>query len=237
MTKQTRGGGKPLSTYEPRAFPGTDTLEGRFTIVEPITDETRFGELWEAFSKDREGAIWRWLFNGPFETRDAFEASARDLYLREGHRFYAVISKASGKAVGVLALFRADLKNGVIEIGHVCFGPDLQRTRASTEAFYLTMKLVLETLGYRRLEWKCNDLNLPSKRAAERLGFSYEGLFRQHMIAKGENRDTAWYSVLDHEWPRLDAAFGVWLAEENFERDGTQRKALGTLTHSETGSL
>ncbi|MEN3792603.1 GNAT family protein [Fulvimarina sp. MAC3] len=224
-----------LSTYSPPDFPPAETLVGRTVRLEPINDDRRFGELWDAYSADEAGALWRWLPSGPFETEADYRDYASTTYFKDGHRFYAFVPEETGRAAGACALFRADLPNGVIEIGHVCLAPSMQRTIAATEGFFLLARLVLGTLGYRRYEWKCNDNNGPSKRAAERLGFSYEGLFRQHQIVKGENRDTAWYSMLDREWPALEPAYERWLDAANFNADAKQLTPLGVLTAEALG--
>ena len=215
-----------LGAYAPRRFPPAETLEGRSVALEPIVDASRFNELWDAFSKDEDGRIWDWLAGGPFGDFESFSRYASKTYLAEGHRFYAFVPRESGRAQGVAALFRADPANGVIELGHICLAPSLQRTVAASEGFFLMMGLVLGPLGYRRLEWKCNDGNEGSKRAAARLGFTYEGLFRQHMIVKGRNRDTAWFSLLDSEWPARREAFQAWLSPDNFGADGRQLRSL-----------
>ena len=142
---------------------------------------------------------------------------------------FAVIDLASGKAVGTLALMRIDPANGVIEVGHVIFSPALQQSALSTEAQFLLMAYAFDTLGYRRYEWKCDDLNLPSRRAAERLGFVYEGTFRQAVLYKGRSRDTAWYAIIDSQWPALKAAFGAWLAPSNFDEQGRQHQPLSAF--------
>lgn len=216
-----------LAAYVPRGFPPAESLEGQNVTLEPIVDDSRFAELWDAFSSDEHGRIWDWLAGGPFGDFESFSRYASRAYLAEGHRFYAFVPRVSGRAEGVAALFRADLANGAIELGHICLAPSLQRTVAASEGFFLMMELVLGALGYRRLEWKCNDGNEGSKRAAARLGFTYEGLFRQHMIVKGRNRDTAWFSLLDSEWPAQRKAFQAWLSTENFDAEGRQLKSLG----------
>ncbi len=143
--------------------------------------------------------------------------------------FHAIVPSSSNRAEGVAALMRIDPANGVIEIGHICLSPGLQQTRAATEAFALLFSRVFDELGYRRLEWKCNDQNMPSKRAAARLGFTFEGVFRQHMVTKGRNRDTAWFSIVDAEWPKVKAGFDAWLQPENFDARGRQRRSLSQL--------
>lgn len=218
--------GTDLGGFAPRAWPGTEPLDGRFVRVEPIVDDRRFDELHEAFAADRSGRIFDYMAYGPFADRAAFHRFARDVYLKDGLRFHALVPAATGRASGVAALMRADRGNGVIEIGHICLAPSLQQTAAASEALFLIMDRALGELGYRRLEWKCDDRNLPSRRAAERLGFGYEGTFRQHLIVKGRNRDTAWFSILDHEWPALRQGFEAWLSPENIDADGRQRRRL-----------
>lgn len=218
-----------LSTYVPRARPNQLHAEGRTVTLERIEDERRFDELYDSFVADGAGALWTWLPYGPFADREAFKDFARRTYLGEDPAFYAIIPAASGKAAGVAALMRTDTLNGVTEIGHVCLSPALQRTPVATEAFFLFMQHVFDDLGYRRFEWKCNDANAPSKRAAERLGFVWEGLFRQHLIVKGANRDTAWYAILDGEWPKLKQAFDAWLDPANFGADGRQLRSLADI--------
>jgi RimJ/RimL family protein N-acetyltransferase len=214
-----------LAHFEPRALPGTEPTEGRHVRVEPIVDERRFDELYDAFAADRSGRIFDYLAYGPFDDRAAFLEFAREIYLGGAMRFHAVVPASTGRATGVAALMRADPANGVIEIGHICLAPSLQQTVASTEGLFLIMSRAFE-LGYRRLEWKCDDRNLPSRRAAERFGFRYEGTFRQHMIVKNRNRDTAWFSILDSEWPALRGGFEEWLDPENFDPSGRQIRRL-----------
>ena len=215
----------PLDRWSARPRPGHEPLSGASVRVEPIGDASRFGELYEAFTAPGSGALWDYLPYGPFPDRAGFEGFAERTYRTEDPLFHAIVPASSGKAEGVASLMRIDPPNGVVEIGHICLGPGLQGTQAASEAFYLLFRRVFDELGYRRLEWKCNDANAPSKRAAERLGFTFEGLFRQHMIVKGANRDTAWYAILDSEWPALQTAFEGWLAVDNF-KDGVQIKGL-----------
>ena len=183
--------------------------------------------LWQA--AHGQDQVWDWLADGPY----ASEADlAADLALKEtgaAARFFALIPAATGHAAGYASYMRMDPANGVIEVGNVMFSPALQRTSAATEAMCLMARHIFEDLGYRRYEWKCNALNLPSRRAAERLGFTYEGIFRQHMIVKGGSRDTAWFAMLDSEWPARKRAFEAWLAGENFDAQGRQIRALGAF--------
>ncbi|GGE25157.1 acetyltransferase GCN5 [Aureimonas endophytica] len=220
---------RDLSHWTPRPLPGTTAIAGRFVTAEPITDARRFDELFEAYAADRDGALWRWLPYGPFASREAFHVFAEKTYRGADPLFHALIPAETGRAAGVAALMRLDAANGVAEVGHIALSPALQRRPAATEAQYLLMRRVFDELGYRRYEWKCNDRNEPSKRAAERLGFSFEGLFRQHLVVKGENRDTAWFSIIDSEWPELKAAFEAWLVPENFDGEGRQRRSLGEI--------
>ena len=215
-----------LAAWMPRQRPDGMSVTGTSVAVERIVDDRRFDELYDAFSADAEGALYQWLPYGPFDSRADFKDFARRTYIGGETCFYAIIPSTSGKAEGVAALMRTDTQMGVTEIGHICLAPSLQRTRAATEAFALFMAYVFDDLGYRRFEWKCDNGNVPSKRAAARLGFVEEGLFRQHMIVKGRNRDTAWLSIVDSEWPSLRHAFDQWLDPANFDGAGRQIKPL-----------
>ncbi len=205
--------------------PERRTLEGRWCRVEPLDVARHARELWAANSLDPEGRMWTYLFSGPFSS---FEEYRDWLAPRESSTdplFFAFVDKVRGQAVGMGAYLRIDPPNGVVEVGHLAFSPLMQRTQVATEAMYLVMRNAF-ALGYRRYEWKCDALNARSRRAAERLGFSFEGVFRQAIVYKGRNRDTAWYSVVDREWPALDAAFRPWLDPANFDADGRQRRSL-----------
>jgi RimJ/RimL family protein N-acetyltransferase len=186
--------------------------------------------LHAACALDREGRMWTYLFDGPFATeagfRDWLEARAGS----EDPLFFAIVDAATGRPAGLASYLRIDPNHGVVEVGHLAFSPLLQRTAAATEAMYLMMRNAFE-LGYRRYEWKCDALNGPSRQAAARLGFRFEGIFRQAIVYKGRSRDTAWYSILDKEWPALARAFEQWLAPENFAADGIQRKRLEEFRH------
>ena len=221
--------GAPVPGWSRRPVPGAVTLEGTYCRLEPL-DVARHGhDLYAAYRAAPDGRDWTYLSVGPFaEAQDYLrhlEAAARS----EDPRHLAVIERKTGKAVGTLALMRMDPTNGVIEVGFVTFSPLLKRTPISTEAQYLLMAHVFDELGYRRYEWKCDSLNAPSRAAAERLGFKFEGIFRQATVYKGRNRDTAWFSILDTEWPAQKQAFQAWLAAENFDEQGQQRKSLGDL--------
>ena len=217
----------PIVDATPAERPGPVVLTGRFAIVEKLDPARHGDDLWQAVKDDE--TLYDYMGFGPFSGKPEFDrwlverAGLADPYA------YAVTDKASGKAVGILTLMEIRPAMRVIEMGNIVYGTPLQRTVAATEAQYLVARYVFETLGYRRYEWKCDALNAPSRRAALRLGFSYEGLFRQHMIVKGRNRDTAWFSMLDGEWPARKAAFERWLDPANFDGDGRQRVSLTVL--------
>jgi len=220
---------RTVAEWKPARMPAPVTLAGRRVTLEPLSAQRHTRALWRAVAGHDE--VWTWLGDGPYrseaELREALaakEAGAAALFLTIHPK---LSTGAPGDAAGYASLMRIDAPNGVIEVGNVMFSPSLQRTAAATEAMYLMARHVFEHLGYRRYEWKCNALNEPSRRAAARLGFSFEGIFRQHMVVKGHSRDTAWYSMLDHEWPHRRAAFEAWLVPENFDPGGYQIHRLG----------
>jgi RimJ/RimL family protein N-acetyltransferase len=202
------------------------TIDGRYVRLEPLDPLKHTDDLYAASHGDDKYLIWQYLFEAPFADHAAFKAHIERKAISEDPLFYAIIDKASGKAVGYATLMRIDVTHRVIEVGNIMYGSPLQKTPGATEAQYLLMRYVFETLGYRRYEWKCNSLNAPSRRAADRFGFSFEGIFRQHMIVRGRNRDTAWYSILDAEWPKQKRAFEAWLDPNNFDSHGRQIKRL-----------
>jgi len=207
----------------PAQLPGTVTLQGRYGTVEKL-DAARHGpSLWDALRG--HDAVWTYMSYGPFADSGAFAAWLAEREQLQDPYYYAVVDKA-GRAIGVFALLEIRPAMRVVEVGHVVYSPALQRKPLATEAQYLLAKYAFETLGYRRYEWKCNVLNESSYNAALRLGFSYEGLFRQHMIVKGRSRDTAWFAMLDGKWPTRKAAFERWLAPDNFDGNGLQRTKL-----------
>jgi RimJ/RimL family protein N-acetyltransferase len=214
----------PAVDSAPALFPGTVTLRGRYGIIERLNAGRHRAALWMAMRG--HDAIWTYLPPGPFFDPAEFDAYIAACEDNKERIFYAVVD-AAGRAVGILSLMEIRPAMRVIEVGNIVYSPALQRTPLATEAQYLIARYAFETLGYRRYEWKCNALNAASKRAAERFGFTYEGLFRQHMIVKGRSRDTAWFAILDSEWPARKAAFERWLAPENFDRDGRQKVKLG----------
>jgi RimJ/RimL family protein N-acetyltransferase len=201
-------------------------MAGRYCRVEPLDVARHAEELFEANALDATGQNWTYLTVDAPPTLDAYRAWLTTMTAGEDPFFHAVVDASSGRAVGVASYLRIDPPQGVIEVGHINFSPRLQRTRAATEAMFLMMRRVFDELGYRRYEWKCDSLNAPSRAAARRLGFTFEGVFRQALVYKGRNRDTAWFSILDREWPALAAAFDAWLAPSNFDADGRQRTAL-----------
>ncbi|MHC5234090.1 GNAT family N-acetyltransferase [Brucella sp. LJL56] len=215
-----------LQNWTPRPKPERKVLEGRYVRLEPLDPKKHGDELFAASSVADADQRFKWLFEFPPATRDEFEPWLDKVTKSEDPLFFAVIDKASGKVAGRQTLMRIDPTHGVIEIGSIYWGPLISRKPAATEAQFLFMQYIFDELGYRRYEWKCHNENEPSKRAAERFGFSFEGIFRQHMVAKGRNRDTAWFSILDSEWPALRQAYQAWLAPENFDSDGQQKKKL-----------
>jgi RimJ/RimL family protein N-acetyltransferase len=195
--------------------------------LEPVDPDRHAGDLFAA--SEGAPALWDYLAYGPFESERVFTEWLKERAASDDPLFYAVVDRASGRARGMASLMRIKPDHGVIEIGHIWFAPVLQRTRQATEAIYLLARHSFDDLGYRRFEWKCDSLNQPSRRAAERFGFVFEGVFRQHMVIKDRNRDTAWFSILDGEWPVVRAALEAWLAPENFDGEGQQRRSLAEV--------
>ena len=220
---------QPALHWQPVPAPARETLSGRYLDLEPLDAARHGGDLWEALQgPESDPVLWDYLPYGPFPERAAFDAWIAGNAASADPQFYAVRERSSGRVTGLLSFLRITPKDGVIEIGHIAFGRVMQRSPASTEAVYLLARRAFE-LGYRRLEWKCNALNARSMRAAERLGFTYEGTFRQHMVIKDRNRDSAWFSILDSEWPTRQAAFEAWLDAANFDAQGRQKHSLESL--------
>ena len=215
---------RDLHAWQPCPRPARITLEGRYCSLEPLDPGRHGDDLHAASMAPGAEERFRYLFDAP-QNREDFGAWLERSARSEDPLFFAVIDRASGRCEGRQALMRITPEHGVIEIGNILWGPAISRTRVATEALYLHAKYIFE-LGYRRFEWKCNSRNEPSKNAARRFGFSYEGLFRQHVVVKGENRDTTWFSMLDSEWPALEAAYERWLAPENFDAGGKQKLRL-----------
>jgi RimJ/RimL family protein N-acetyltransferase len=204
-------------------------MAGRTVVLEPLSAAAHADDLFEAQAVDPTGRMWTYMPVGPFPDRAGHRAWVEAAEVSDDPMHFAVRDIASGRTTGTASYLRIDPAGGVIEVGYIAFTPALQRTVQSTEAMALMMGRIFDDLGYRRYEWKCNALNAPSMRAAERLGFTYEGTFRQSMIVKGRNRDTAWFSILDREWPRAKAAFSAWLDPANHDGDGRQKLRLEDL--------
>ena len=218
-----------MSGWTPRQKPGRVVLDGRYVSLEPLDTERHGSQLFSASQVPDADDKFRWLAENPVDDEAAFLTWVKKSEASEDPLYFAVVDKASGKVAGRQTYMRIDTQNGVIEIGNIYWGPLIARKRAATEALYLFMRHAFADLGYRRFEWKCNNDNEPSKRAALRFGFTFEGVFRQHLIVKGLNRDTAWFSIIDKEWPALEKAYEAWLAPENFDADGQQRRKLETF--------
>lgn len=221
--------GEPVPGWQPPPFPGPRVLAGWDCRVEPLNPAVHAAPLWQAFAC-ASADIWAYLTCGPFTSENDFTAYLQQIAAQRDPQFYAICPGAApGQALGLASYLRIAPEAGSIEVGWLEFSPQLSRSRLATAAMVVMMKNVFE-LGYRRYEWKCNVLNVPSRRAAQRLGFSYEGTFRQATVNRGRNRDTAWFSVLDGEWPALAMAYASWLDEANFDAAGRQRQSLSALT-------
>jgi RimJ/RimL family protein N-acetyltransferase len=221
--------GFPLPGWKGVQRPPRTPMAGHYCRVEPIDPARHAADLYRANALAPDERNFTYLLSGPFETFDAYRQWMDASCLGDDPLFHAIVDLATGKAAGVASFMRIDPKNGVIEVGNINYSPLLQRKPAATEAMVLMMKRVFD-LGYRRYEWKCDSLNAPSRAAAQRLGFSYEGIFRQAVVYKGRSRDTAWYAMIDREWPELDKAYQRWLDPSNFDARGQQRVRLSDLT-------
>lgn len=220
--------GDPVPGWAPVALPDAERLPGQYCTLERLDPDRHADGLYAEYAAAPDARDWTYLPVGPFPTCESYRDWAIDAARSRDPRHYAVVDNVTGRALGTFALMRHDPANGVIEVGYVVFSPALQRTRISTEAQYLLMRYVFDDLGYRRYEWKCDSLNAPSRTTAERLGFTYEGTFSQAVVYKGRNRDTAWFALVDRDWPRVRGAFETWLAPANFDDDGHQLNALRT---------
>ena len=221
--------GPPLPDWQPRPRPPRTAMTGRFCRIEPLDPARHAMALFAANAEDKEGRNWTYLPVGPFARVEEYRAWMERVCRGEDPLFHAIIDGASGEPVGLASYLRIEPAIGVIEVGHITYSPRLQRKPAATEAMYLMMRRVFDELGYRRYEWKCDSFNAPSRAAAERLGFRFEGIFRQATVYKGRSRDTAWFSIIDGEWPALKRSFERWLAPENFDEAGRQKRRLGEL--------
>jgi RimJ/RimL family protein N-acetyltransferase len=219
--------GPELPGWQPPRPPRA-ILDGRFCRIEPLDVERHARQLCDANSLDPEGRMWTYLFSEPFTSFEEYRTWLEPRPASEDPLFFAFIDQGRGQAVGLGSYLRIEPAQGSVEVGHLQYSPLMQRSPVATEAMYLMMRQAFE-LGYRRYEWKCDALNAASRRAAERLGFTFEGILRQAIVCKGRNRDTAWYSIIDREWPVIDAAFRAWLHPSNCDADGRQRRSLESL--------
>jgi RimJ/RimL family protein N-acetyltransferase len=220
--------GPAVPDWQPRPAPPRTTIEGRYVRIEPL-EVRHTPDLHAAYTESPDDRDWTYLFDERPASLEECVAYVTRLSQATDLLHHALLDRATGRAVGTAALMRIERTHGVIEIGHIAYAPALQKTRVATETVYLFMRRVFEELGYRRFEWKCDSLNAPSRAAAIRYGFQFEGLFRQAVVYKGRSRDTAWFSVVDTEWPRLKKAFEAWLDPANFTEAGRQRESLVTV--------
>ena len=232
-SRTRRVSGEPVAVELPRPAPTRAPIAGRTVTMEPL-DPSRHGpELYPLLHGDeRRERVWDHLPYGSFPDEAAYLAWLAEVAPRDDPLFFAVRTHARGRTEGVATLMEIRPGSGVIEIGHINLSPALQNSVEATEALYLLMRHAMTDLGYRRLEWKCNALNAGSRRAATRLGFSFEGIFYRHSVPKGHNRDTAWFSILDDEWPAIDEHFRSWLDPSNFDADGRQMRSLGEMNRA-----
>ncbi len=232
MNQRSKAFGQPIGQelpgWQPPPRLARSVLDGRFCRVEPLDVARHARQLYDANALDPEGRMWTYLSSGPFASFDEYLGWLGPRPASDDPLFFAFVDKGRAQAAGTGAYMRIDAANGVVEVGHLAFSPLMQRSPVATEAMYLMMGNAFE-LGYRRYEWKCDSLNAASRRAAERLGFTFEGIFRQAIVYKGRNRDTAWFSIIDTEWPAIDAGFRAWLDPANFDADGRQRRSLAAL--------
>ena len=219
--------GQPVAGWTPPPMPDGQTLEGAYVRLERMDPDAHAADLHRAYSG--HDALWDYMPYGPFSSAAGYHRWAKETACGADPLFYVLRDKATGHCGGVASYLRITPAAGSIEVGHICLAPELARGRVWTESMFLMMDWAFAA-GYRRYEWKCNALNMASRRAAQRLGFSYEGIFRNHMIVKGRNRDTAWFSVIDSDWPALSEAYRIWLSPTNFDAKGQQRERLSDLT-------
>ena len=229
--------GFPLPDWKASQHPRGARLRGRLCRLEPVDAGAHAADLYRAYGEDREGRNWTYLPYGPFPSEAEFGRWLASTCLGDDPCFFAVIDLADGRAAGLASYLRIEPASGVIEVGHIHFSPAMQGRAIATEAMYLMMREVFEVLGYRRYEWKCDALNAPSRAAALRLGFAFEGIFRQATMYKGRNRDTAWYAILDREWPAAKQAFETWLDAANFDADGRQKTSLSVAMRAALAPL
>jgi RimJ/RimL family protein N-acetyltransferase len=218
--------GYGVPTWTDRRRPPRTVMEGRYARLEPLEPRRHGNDLFAAFAIDPTGGDWTYMAHGPFPTPQSLASWMQLNCLGEDPLFHAIVDKQTNKAMGLASFMRIDPKAGAIEVGSISLSPAMQGSQLSTEAQYLMARRVFDELGYRRYEWKCDALNARSRKAAERLGFTFEGIFRQALVYKGRNRDTAWYSMLDYDWPAIRSAMQAWLDPSNFDAVGQQRTSL-----------
>ena len=218
--------GDALPNFKPGDLPKMERLEGRYVIVECLSKDKHGADLYEVYGPDSPANMWTYLFQNPVQSQEEWSALLDQMLAAQDRFYYAIVDKESGKALGTFALMRINRGSRVIEVGSVTYSPQLKRTRLATEAQYLLARYVFEELEYRRYEWKCDAFNQPSRYAAERLGFIYEGTFRQAVVYKGRNRDTDWLAMIDKDWPAVKIRLEKWLSPDNFDENGQQIKAL-----------
>ncbi len=229
--------GAALPTWSPVSFPPHTPMAGRFCRLDPLNQQAHSRDLFDAFALDREGRNWTYLPHGPFFEFSIFEKWMMAVCQREDTQFYAIVDRQTDQAVGVASYLRIKPKAGSIEVGHLVFSPLLQRRPAATEAMYLMIRRAFDELGYRRYEWKCDLLNEASRKAATRLGFQFEGVFRQANVYKGRDRDTAWFSILDREWCALEPAYEEWLTGVEASPEGQQKEPLNRIIKRHMAAL
>ena len=219
--------GAPVPGWTPPPRPLGEVLDGTWARLEPLEADAHAADLHRAFAGHE--ALWDYMPYGPFVSAGAYHRWAKEREAAEDPRFFVLRDRATGHCGGIASYLRIAPEAGSIEVGHICIAPEMQKGLAATEAMWLMMDWAFRS-GYRRYEWKCNALNMASRRAAQRLGFSYEGIFRNHLVVKGRNRDTAWFAVTSEDWPALSEAFRAWLDPSNFDTQGRQREHLSDLT-------
>lgn len=218
--------GKPIENWVPREEPAKENMYGNYCTLEPLDIYRHSADLFKTFKFNNQGETWTYLPFGPFKTYEEFKRWLSEKSVSKDYIFFAVIDKNSNVPNGIASYHDIDLMHGTAEVGSIHYSKMLQKTRAATEAMYLMMYQIFEKLGYRRYQWRCNSLNQSSRNAAERLGFKFEGIFRQTNVFKNLNRDTAWYSIIDSEWPSLKVKFQRWLDSNNFDANGNQKRKL-----------
>ncbi len=230
MSERSNEYGQPIGMavldWTERPRPARVVLQGQYSRIEPVDVGRHGADLWQAYMEAPDGRYWTYLFSERPESAANFSTYLTNLSRSQDPLHFTIIDAAANRAVGTAALMRIEPVHGVIEVGSITFAPRMQGTRIGTESMYLLARYVFDELGYRRYEWKCDSLNAPSRRAALRYGFTFEGIFRQAIVYKGRNRDTAWYSIVSAEWPQLRAAFESWLQPANFDDAGRQKRRL-----------